>query len=133
SWAKRLRYFDLYLQAEYDADPADWRSIAPDLPTSESGVYDYLTVADINRLDIIATSLDGGDQLSTAAAASVRLLSRTGIRSGETYRLTSTDLAPAPLAYIRVENKASGEVKTRSGIRHAAVMSLPSLGELDPP
>jgi integrase len=131
-WAKRLRYFDFFVHTEFDIDPADWRSLAPELPALGGSVYDYLTLADINRLDTIASTLDAGDRLDSATATSLRFLSRSGMRSGEAYRLAVTDLAPAPLAYLRVENKASGEVKTRSGIRHASVFSLPTVRDVDP-
>lgn len=131
-WAKRLRYFDFYLHAECDADPADWRILAPGESAPLGGTFDYPTLQDTLRLDVIASGLEGKDPLDSATAASIRLISRSGIRSGEAYRLETHDLAPPPGAYLRIVNNASGEVKTTSGIRRAALLSLPLVADMDP-
>lgn len=124
----RLREFHHFLQTKYGMPKIDWSDVADeDLLEADAIDAGIVTLSEFeNALTIILDSPGIDERARCARATILILVYRFGLRTGEVFRLTVSDiLCDAAEIILYVRNSIHGETKTDHGMRQ-----LPLLGEL---
>lgn len=124
----RLKEFHYFLQLKYGMPEIDWGEVVDDelleADAIDSGV---VTLAEFHRaINIIMGSPGVEDRTRRARAVLLTLIYRFGLRVGEAFRLTVSDvLCHQDQIILYVRNSIHGETKTDHGMRQ-----LPLLGSI---
>ena len=124
----RLNEFHHFLRSTYGTPQLDWGEVV-DEELLEADAIDagIVTVAEFHRaLNIIINSPEAENRTRLARAVLLTLIYRFGIRVGEAFQLTVSDiLCDQKQIILYVRNSIHGETKTDHGMRQ-----LPLLGSL---
>lgn len=127
---ERLKEFHRYLTKVYAMPEIDWAEVTPDdLPDAGKPVDAAIVTLDeyAQTLDILLNNRVRDERASLLEAALLILAYRFGLRTGEVFRLTISDvLITQRQMLIYVRNSIYGETKTDNGIRQ-----LPLIGRLN--
>ena len=124
----RVREFHHFLQSRYGMPNLDWSDVV-DEDLLEADVVDagIITLAEFyTAIEIVLSSPEVDQRTRLARAAILILIYRFGLRTGEAFRLTVSDvLSEEDEIILYVRNSIHGETKTDHGMRQ-----LPLLGEI---
>lgn len=124
----RLREFHHFLQSKYGMPELDWSDVVDeDLLEADAVDAGIVSLAEFETaLEIVLGSPGVDDRTRLARAVILILIYRFGLRTGEAFRLTVSDiLSDAEEFILYVRNSIHGETKTDNGMRQ-----LPLLGEI---
>lgn len=124
----RLREFHHFLRSQYGVPELDWSEVIDD-EFLEADAVDagIVTLAEYHRaLHVILASADSDERTRRVRSVLLILIYRFGLRVGEAFRLTVSDiLCHLDQVILFVRNSIYGETKTDHGMRQ-----LPLIGTL---